>query len=209
MIGSKHYPVLLILTSVIFFRGPLGAIHPERVYIIENANSHESGLIAKYYADSRKIPYHNIIRVSLPLDEEICSSIFYEKIFNPIVKNLFNKKAIIGKIGTANATNGRLKFTIDDVFIDFLVTTMGVPLKMRHSDQVVQDRRKIDTVFRTSRGAVDSHIAQIVSKEMDLVGPVENPLFDRDYTLEDARTLALKVSRLDGPTLKHVINSLI
>lgn len=195
---------LYILLIASLSTASFGAVDTKNVYIVQNINSEDSIFISEYYAQVRGIPSNNILRLSLPTREEIASNKFYESVYNPVIEALFDQGAMTGEVHKEKNRNGRLLYRVDSTSIDFLVTTIGTPLKMKHSRKMKAERMGIDYSLRTSKGSIDSHLAQILSIEKDIVGPVQNPLFDIDLSIEESRNMVLKVSRLDGPNVSAV-----
>src|SRR5260370_18246402 len=98
---------------------------PQRVAILVNQASPRSRSIAEYYALRRGIPLDHICRLTMPLAEEISRQEYDRQIARPLAAWL---------------QSGRLA---EKVY--YLVSTTGVPLKIRGSDGPAGDSAALDS----------------------------------------------------------------
>jgi uncharacterized protein (TIGR03790 family) len=98
---------------------------PDSVLVVVNQSSPLSLKIGEYYAGRRHIPAANICRLNAPGDEEISRGDFDRQISRPVQKYL----------STHNLTEKVL----------YIVTTSGVPLKIRGSGGITGDAASVDS----------------------------------------------------------------
>jgi uncharacterized protein (TIGR03790 family) len=117
----------------LFFLGCLPALvvsqswaqSPDSVLIIVNQSSALSRKIGEYYAERRRVPASNICRLNASMDEEISRGDFDGQISRPVQDCLRDHK-LTEKIL-------------------YIVTTAGVPLKVRGSGGVTGDAASVDS----------------------------------------------------------------
>jgi len=145
---------------------PAGAApqHPE-VLIVVNAESAISTAIGEYYRERRNIPASNVVRLSVPIadttlsdpaQEIIDRETFIEKIRDPI-------EEFLTRTGLAET-------------VEVIVTTKGVPLRVRQSAQ-----RPNPAPLRDVRDAsVDAELALLFSRRDGAAGVAAavNPYFN-------------------------------
>ncbi|HTW64343.1 MAG TPA: TIGR03790 family protein [Bryobacteraceae bacterium] len=98
---------------------------PDSVLIVINQPSALSRKIGEYYAERRHVPAANICRLNAPVDEEISRSDFDGQVSRPIQSFLRSRK-LTEKIL-------------------YIVTTMGVPLKVRGHGGITGDAASVDS----------------------------------------------------------------
>ena len=101
------------------------ALTAAQVLILVNDNSAESRSIGEYYARHRGVPTGQVCRLRAPLDETISRPEYDARIAAPVARCL------------------RDRALVDQVL--FLVTTSGVPLKIRGSDGFGGDQAAVDS----------------------------------------------------------------
>jgi uncharacterized protein (TIGR03790 family) len=113
----------------IFFLGCLPALlwgqPPDSVLIVVNQSSALSRKIGEYYAERRRVPAVNICRLQATTDEEVSRSDFDGQISHPVRDYL----------SAQNLTEKIL----------YIVTTAGVPLKVRGSGGLTGDAASVDS----------------------------------------------------------------
>ncbi|MEP7363415.1 MAG: TIGR03790 family protein [Acidobacteriota bacterium] len=123
---------------------------PERVLLIANRNSAESGQIADYYAAKRKIPRQQVCILAASRKESITREEYEQTIRKPVEECLAKRKLT------------------EQIF--YLVTTLGVPLR-------IQGTGKLDS----TAGSVDSELtllyAHMRGQELGIAGPQRNPMY--------------------------------
>jgi uncharacterized protein (TIGR03790 family) len=118
--------------SVVFLGGlpalvvtQLLAQPPDSVLIVVNQSSALSRKIGEYYAERRRVPAANICRLQATTDEEISRTDFDDQISHPIQNYLRDHKLTEQ--------------------ILYIVTTAGVPLKVRGSGGLTGDAASVDS----------------------------------------------------------------
>ncbi len=167
----------LILSTVVIrflplfaFLLPLFAQTGERVLLVGNSKDAVSRQIVDYYRSRRSVPASNVCWLSTTSNEEVEWQVYEREIETPIADCL--KKAALGEK------------------ILYIVTTLGVPLKIDGSSGVTADR-----------GSVDSELALLYSKlqgkKFERAGTVNNPFFAmRDQPFRHAQFPIYLVTRL-------------
>jgi len=127
---------------------------PENVLLVVNAKSAESRKIGEYYAFRRRIPPSNRCVIATAPVEEIDRAVYDREIAAAVADHL------------------RRKGLVESVL--YIVTTLGVPLKIRGSSGMEGEQ-----------AAVDSELTLLYSvikgKRPALAGGVPNPLFGRQH----------------------------
>ena len=147
------------------------------------ANAEVSGSVAlaRKYMTARAIPPGNLILLHTAGTETISRSIYNTSIRKPVLS--FLQQRIQEKKRPR---------------IHCIVTVFGMPLKIRAED-------KTDTGRHTTRAAVDSELALVLSGDYPLSGWLPNPYFPGNLSLAGKillkRDNVLMVSRIDGPDL--------
>jgi uncharacterized protein (TIGR03790 family) len=114
---------LVCATAAAQGQGPAG------VLLVVNRNSPESAAVAGYYAARRVIPPSNVCRIATAVEEEISREIYEKEIASPIAACL----------RSARLTERVL----------YIVTTLGVPLKIRGSGGPAGDAASVDSELAT------------------------------------------------------------
>ena len=117
-------PIPVALLSVLFSVLLLGQ-PPDSVLIVVNQPSALSRQIGEYYAERRHIPASNICRLNASMNEEISRSEFDDQIARPIQEYL------------------RGHSLTEKVL--YIVTTAGVPLKIRGNLGLVGEASSVDS----------------------------------------------------------------
>jgi len=134
----------------------LGAQGPGQVLLVVNSQSPVSRQIGEYYALRRGIPSPNRCVISTPPVEEIDREAYDRDIASPIAAHL------------------RRNGLVDTVL--YIVTTLGVPLKIRGSSGADGEQAAVDSELTLLYQAVKG-------KRPPLAGGVPNPLFGRQQAL--------------------------
>jgi len=182
----SHIKSLLFLYTILAttFLLPLDcrALEPAEILVLANSSVKESVTLARYYLQARSIPMENLL-ILQTTGEESCSRATYDtEIRQPALQFL--------------------KQRMKTRRIRCLVTMYGIPLKIRPL-QKTNDQA-------TTKAAVDSELACILSNDYPLAGWQPNPYFlgfQRRKTLLK-KDQVLMVSRLDGPdpaTVRRII----
>ena len=151
---------------------------PEGVLVIVNDNSPESVRIGQEYVHARKIPPANVCRLRCPTDETVPRHVFVRDVRNPVRQHLIDR----------NMTRS----------ISFMVTTMGVPLRVS-SEPGVPAMAGVRT-----EASVDSELT-LVGSDPPLNGFLPNPYLSRDEVFSSTQFGMYLVTRLDGPTLESAL----
>jgi uncharacterized protein (TIGR03790 family) len=142
-------PRILLL---LWFASALFGQSPDSVLIVINQSSPLSRKIGEYYADRRHIPATNICRLNAPVDEEISRSDFDDRLARPIRDFLRGH----------NLTEKVL----------YIVTTAGVPLKVRGHGGITGDAASVDSELTLLY--FDLH-----GRSHPLPAGIANPFFDK------------------------------
>jgi uncharacterized protein (TIGR03790 family) len=137
--------------AVCVFAPALLGQSPDSVLIVVNQPSALSRQIGEYYAERRRIPASNICRLNAPTDEEISRYDFDDQIARPIQSYLSGH----------NLTEKVL----------YIVTTAGVPLKIRGNLGVTAEAASVDSELTLLY--FDLH-----GRAHDLPGGIANPFFN-------------------------------
>jgi uncharacterized protein (TIGR03790 family) len=143
------------------------------VAVIINTNSAVSDSIGTYFAAQRRIPAENIIRISAPVTEEI-DSLQFQQLRTQVEAYLLTS-------GLADSIN-------------YLVTTKGVPLKVKRSD-----------LFFSS--SVEGELSLILGRFAYTIGGsgrCTSPYYRQRTDFTRAQYGIYLVTRLDGYTLSDV-----
>lgn len=131
---------------------------PGNVLLIVNRNSPESLAIGEYYAARRGIPAANVCRLATTTEEEISREVYEEEIAGPV--------------------RGFLRSSRLGESVLYLVTTLGVPLKIRGRGGPTGDQASLDSELTTL-------YLELHGQEVGRDGPIANPFFgqrDREFT---------------------------
>ena len=123
---------------------------PERVLLITNRNSRESGQIAEYYAAKRKIPAAQVCVIAAPAEEWISRDEYEATVRQPVERCLARKKLT------------------EQVF--YLVTTLGVPLHVKGTGKQNSTAGSVDSELALL-------YAQMHGQDVAIAGPQRNPMF--------------------------------
>ncbi len=143
------------------------------VAVIINVNSSSSEIIGTYFAGQRNIPEQNIIRITAPVTEEI-DSLQFEQLRAQV-------ESYLTLNGLVNSIN-------------YLVTTKGVPLKVKRFD-----------LMRSS--SVESELSLILgrySSSIGCSGRFTSPYYRQRTNFTRVQYGIYLVTRLDGYTVEDV-----
>lgn len=185
-------------------------INPKKVYLVTNKNAPDSAKIAALYCELRGVPKENVIELGGFPEEagKISKADYFEKLENPLIKELVKRGAINAMPLGKKDKYGRDDYALMSHDVDFIIMCKGVPWGVHSSDP---QKKQTQGVFSPSTDAssVDSELAARFLKSKTLDGPLSNPLYNN---LANRRMFSavgvLRVARLDGATLKDVENSL-
>lgn len=155
----------------------------QNVLLIVNAQSDASARIADYYASRRGVPADQVLRLNLPVDEEISRPVYQAQIEQPI-----------GGWLTTHAAQDRILY---------LVLTKDVPLRIAGTSGQQGTIASVDSeltlLYRRLTGGLTP-----------ATGSIPNPFFAAGTGLEKARPFSHRthdiylVARLDGYTVADV-----
>jgi uncharacterized protein (TIGR03790 family) len=162
--------VLRKLIWIAFAAPALFAQAPANVLLVVNDSSPVSRSIGEYYARRRGVPLKNICRIRTTEQEEISRSVFDNEIAAPIAAYL--------------KTNGLSESIL------YIVTTLGVPLKIAGSSGLDAEQSAVDSeltlLYQTMRGQPHA-----------LKGSIPNPFFrQRDLPFRHPQMPIYLVTRL-------------
>jgi uncharacterized protein (TIGR03790 family) len=174
---------LLLAALVGSFARPAEAQTGHNVLVVANSDSPASLEIAEYYARRRHIAPEQIIRLQLPVTEEIQRPLYLSKLERPIASWL-----------TAHAAQDRILY---------VVLTKDVPLRIAGSGGLDGTVASVDSeltlLYRKLSGS-----------PVVIAGSVKNPYFLADAPISEAQRFTHQqqdiylVARLDGFTIEDV-----
>lgn len=182
----------LLLFSAAF---PCPAAEPgESVVVVFNPRQPESKVVARHYAEKRKVPSAQVLALPMPTGDAITRAEFREQLQTPLLKALEERKLFtFGESNKVTAAKVR-----------YLVLCFGVPLKISHDSKLDEPAaEKIPSAARRNEAAVDSELALLPLARAGymLAGPLSNPHFGTtNATALHPTNGILLVARLDGPT---------
>ncbi|MBI4875568.1 MAG: TIGR03790 family protein [Acidobacteria bacterium] len=138
------------LAAVFFFAAALSGQGPAGVLLIVNRNAPESLRIGEYYARRRAIPASNVCRIAAAREEEISREEYEKEIAAPVRAFLRSRRL--------------------SERILYMVTTLGVPLKIRGQGGRNGDAASVDSELTTL-------YQELRGKRVSRDGPIENPFF--------------------------------
>ncbi|MGC6456464.1 MAG: TIGR03790 family protein [Coraliomargaritaceae bacterium] len=188
----------------------LPASEAERVVLLVNSNVPESMQVAEHYTARRDIPKENIIALPMPTTETISVREYVDSVYNPLLTALKHKGWVKGARNKSPDFVGRYRMSIGLHEIAYLVTTYGVPLRIKNNVALQEpETAKLPEILHVNRGSVDSElVTMVVPGALPLASLVRNPYFEnKSVSTQDASGF-LRVCRLDGPSLA-VVNRLI
>lgn len=193
---------------------------PESVVVVANRTLPESIEVARYYMGMRGIPDKNLILLEAPASETISRQVYLEKLHNPILTELLDRKLVNAFAGPVDEL-GRKTATIFKNRIRYVVLCRGIPARINATaadseyadDEALLKRyftlsnRSLISTFSSGRlekneASVDGELALLLERGTPLRGFVPNPLFGNRN--RDALTDILRVTRLDGPSVDAV-----
>ena len=183
--------------------GPLAAC----VVVLANASSEASLKLARHYVKRRGIPVENIVALPMTTAETINWREFIDTIYQPAQDELMKRGWIEGAAGVLKDKLGRRKVAIASHRISYLVTCLGVPLRIDHDPALYEETKPYTMVaaFRTNSGAVDAELAALTRGGYAINAYLPNPLFQKERPTVVDLLNVVKVSRLDGPTLEQAM----
>lgn len=152
---------------------------PENVLVVTNSESGVSEKIGEYYMQRRAIPKANLCQINSAPDEEIQRDDYVQKVEKPVAKCL---------------TSGGLQEKIL-----YIVTTLGVPLKIAGQNQHLD----------STGASVDSELTLLYGRlkgiKYKLEGVVANPMFGHvDMPFTHPAVAMYMVTRLAGYDFEDV-----
>lgn len=143
---------------------------PENVLVVANRTSEVSRRIAAYYLEKRRIPKTNLCELDVVTDETISRAVFDQKIARPVRACLESRKLAKKVL--------------------YIVTTLGVPLRINGSGGRNGDQASVDSELAALY--FDLHGAK-----HEIRGPLRNPFFgQRDAPFRHPRFPIYLVCRL-------------
>lgn len=184
------------------------AVDPARVVVLVNSEDRDSRQIADFYAGQRGIPAENIVALPMSTAETIGWETFWTEIFHPLQGELIERGWISGRQASGEPEVGQVRHQVGGHRMSFLVTTRGVPLRIRHEEELLgdADRQRLPEVHQTNRAAVDQVLSLLAVGGFPLNGPLPNPYFQQGAPSAEVIHGIVRVSRLDGPTQRSVQN---
>lgn len=178
-----------------------------RVVLLANADDRDSLRVAEHYARVRGVPHGNIVALPMARAETITWGEFVRTIWEPLMRELVQKRWIDAIAMELTDAVGRTKHAVSGHRISYLVVCRGVPLRIMHDPQLYAPNTPLTNreIFRTNAGAVDAELALLARPGYPVNAFVPNPLFRDDQVTDLERAQVVKVSRLDGPTAEDAM----
>lgn len=176
---------------------------PESVVVVANTAFPESLELARYYMERRGIPDENLIARWFPKEEGIDRETFERQVYSPLKSELVDKGWIDAMPFDSVNDAGRRVFVSSGHRIGYLVLMYGLPLRIEHDPQWIEERRmrELPEAFHWTRASVDGELALLVRDRAPRSGYVPNPYFGQALGEERfADRELVKVLRLDGPS---------
>jgi len=199
----RFLPGLLLLGIAV--RG--FAAEADSVVIVVNGNDPDSIAIGEHYAERRAIPPENIVRLKTSTEETISLAEYVETVSNPLLDALLDREWISGVKSAEKDRYGRERLSVAVHRIRYLVTVRGIPLRFSNAQELVENgQTQIPKQFQTNQASVDSELALLPAPpDVSMTAFIPNPYFEGKPVSGSDANRVLRVSRLDGPTKKDVI----
>lgn len=208
---------ILLPLALLFLFGPLhlsaqaggdADAEAERVLVVVNRNDPDSLAIGEHYARQRSIPEANIIELNAPTEETISVAQYVETIANPLVNTLVENNWVRGMKEGSKDRYGRERMAISIHKIAYVVLIRGVPLRIANNPELIlESENNLPKQFRVNNSSVDGEVALLLApKNTSMTALVPNPYFEGKRVSASDANRFLRVSRLDGPTKKDVID---
>ena len=185
-------------------------INPEKVYLVVSKSSGDSKKIAELYCSLRGVPEKNIIELENAPTARLSRKDYFEKIENPLIKELVARGAVKASPLGAQDENGRDKYAFMSHDIDFLIFCKDVAYAVISTDpNKMQDGAPNSFSGASDASSVDSEIAARFLESKTLKGPLKNPIFGNISGKGLFSSYGIiRVARLDGAEYSDVENSL-
>lgn len=195
----------VVLGGVYSFGETVGSIDPSRIVVLANAEDKDSLEIANYYIKARNLPEANLLAIPMPLDETLDWNTFVEKVYNPVLAALVEKKWLVGTLSSQKDPEGRVQAVILENKIDFLVVCR-IPLRVDNNKPYIEAQVQLppQKEFQVTNASVDAELALLAAGRTPIIGFIANPLFRQENPPEMLRRQVVPVARLDGPTVDGV-----
>jgi uncharacterized protein (TIGR03790 family) len=196
------------------------AFADSRVLVVANSAFEGSEKVARHYLKQREIPETQLVLLDLPTSETISREAFNSSLRNPLLQTLLDRGLVDG-LGSRSDDFGRLSPVIMATELRYVVLCYGVPLRIANEQiETLDDLTLRRAAFTGSNiamvdaftegpmakneASVDAELALLLLRGVPLNGFVPNPFFRRGEP-SIATDLALKVTRLDGPSAQAVV----
>lgn len=205
---------LLNLAAAVVFMLSAGLSHsqinPEKVYLVVNKSAADSHEVAKLYCSLRGVPETNIIEIDIRDAAKISRKEYFEKIENPLVKELVSRGAVKASPLGVQDEAGRDKYAFMSHDIDFIILCKGVPYGVNSTDpNKTQAGAPNSYSVASDASSVDSELAARFVNSKTLKGPLKNPVFGNISGKNLFSPYGImRVARLDGAEYADVENSL-
>jgi uncharacterized protein (TIGR03790 family) len=134
---------------------PALATTPSNVLVVVNESSTVSRAVAEYYVGKRGIPKKNLCAIKTTAEESITRAIYDQEIAGPVAQCLKSRGLVES--------------------ILYIVTTAGVPLRVRGTPSMTGDYASVDSELTLLYGIVKG-------RRPAIAGPYNNPFYRRRDT---------------------------
>lgn len=202
---------LKFFTAILFCALPalaLAKANPEKIYILANSEDKDSETIARYYCKLRNVPEKNIIKLKTQQGGLVSKADYFSQIENPLIEKLTELGAVRAqKLGTVDSY-GRAQYAFMGHDVDYIVICRGIPWGVEASAGLPSQKNGGGFSPKSDAAAVDSELSARFLEQPSLEGTLRNPLFGKKNVGSFKNLGILRVTRLDGASLKDVINQL-
>ncbi len=182
------------------------AAEASKIYIVANASDKNSLKVAAHYAEARRVPAENIIRLKIPAVAAVDRKTYVQCFENPLVAELVKKKALNAIPLGRRENSGRDSYVLNSVELDCVVLCYGIPWRILPIPDESGGGKKI-SVARSDEASFDSELSARFLPDKGFYGPLKNPLYGKNFSGALKRnSRVIPVARLDGPSPECVVD---
>ncbi|CAN5584084.1 hypothetical protein BH20VER1_BH20VER1_23810 [soil metagenome] len=202
MMNRRRILLPLLLAAGVAFSATAGATEQDLApltLVVFNSNSRESAGLAKFYAQKRDIPRHNVVGLACSNEEEISREDYDRTIAAPLRAIFRKRKWWTEQTGTDGET------WVTENTIRYVALMKGMPLKIRPTENYPGDKVGPGPIGTRNDASVDSELALLGRFSPQISGALNNPYFKSFKRFAEAGASPLMlVCRLDAPTAATV-----
>lgn len=187
--------VLFALVQNTLWAEPAAPLVPNQVAIVFNVQDPDSQKLAVDYARLRNIPATQLVPLNLPMEGTISRAQYNTLIRDPLIKTFDREVWWSRRLDPAGSmVPVRSKIRV-------LVLMKGVPFRIsRQAGEEGPDGQPVaPEKGKENEASVDSELVYLGLENYDLDGPLSNPLFQKELSLNDPSLVPfLFTCRIDG-----------